>query len=220
VSFVLDLAKSCRENEELLVDLCRFSENLVDERFVRRKYRNVLDDDDWIHLATDDTLVEMIETRKLQRVRDGSLKREKAALHLVRGPDILDSLMTDPKQSGKTRIDAVRTLDQLADPGPSRFAAEQDQVRVIINLTADTKLKDGSINPADILVIDKPIRPDHTIDTTPAQVRSIPDNSSDEPPLPVRRGPGRPKGSKNRPKVAPEQLLPFDADEEGNDDAV
>jgi hypothetical protein len=72
MSFVLDLAQSCRENDDLVTDLARFSEGIYPEAAIRRKYRDLLSDDDWVHLATDDLLVEMIETRKLQRVRDGS----------------------------------------------------------------------------------------------------------------------------------------------------
>jgi hypothetical protein len=114
----------------------------------------------------------------------------------------LNDIMSDARQSARHRVDAIKTLDQLADPGPSRFAEQQDRFIIRIDLTADTKSKD----PADILIFDKSIRPDppNTIDATPAQVQSIPELP------PVRRGPGRPKGSKNKPKtVDAEELLPF-----------
>jgi hypothetical protein len=100
VGFVLDLSKSMRENTELLEDLCRFSEQLLSEGYVRKKYRDLLDTDDWIHLASDDSLIELIETRKLQRVRDGSYKRERSQqLVATKAIDALDKIVSDEKVS-------------------------------------------------------------------------------------------------------------------------
>jgi hypothetical protein len=198
MSFVPDLAQSCRENDELLTDLARFSEGLYTEKFIRRKYRDLLSEDDWVVLATDDLLVEMVETRKLQRVRDGSLKREKAQMHLVRGPDALAAIMDNPKANARHVVDAIKTLDQLATPEASRFD-DRDYISIRIDLGADTRAKGQPSNPGDVLIFDAPIRPVDTIDATSAPVRSIPNNSIDELP-PIRRGRGRPKGSKNKPK--------------------
>jgi hypothetical protein len=147
MSFVLDLSKSVKENTELLEDLCRFSEGLYEEKFIRRKYRAILDTDDWIHLASDDSLIEMIETRKLQRVRDGSFKREKAQQLIVKGPEILDGIATNPKANDKHKIDALKALDDLADPGPSRFAEDQDRIVIKIDLGADVRAKRSGKQP-------------------------------------------------------------------------
>jgi hypothetical protein len=220
MSFFLDLAKSCRENDELLLDLARFSEGLYEEKFVRRKYRDLLSDDDWEHLSSDDLLVEMIETRKLQRVRDGSFKREKAQQHITRGPDVLATIMDDPKANDRHRVDAIKTLDALADPGPSRFD-DRDFISIRIDLAADTRIKGQEPNPNDILEFTAPVRstnPNNTdvIDAAPTPNRAIANTSSDDPP---RRKRGRPPGSKSRPKVVDTEELPFDEGEE-NGDAV
>src|SRR5262249_10207500 len=85
---------------------------------------------------------------KLRRIRDGSFKREKAQAHVVAAPDVLNGIMTDPKQSAKHRIDSAKVLDALADPGPQRNTANEDRVHIVIDLGADQRL-----------TFDKPIRP-------------------------------------------------------------
>jgi hypothetical protein len=189
-----DLAQSCRENDELLADLARFSEGLYTEQFVRRKYRDLLNDDDWVHLATDDLLVEMVEAEKVRRVRNGSFKRERAQQHVTKAPDILEKILSDERASPKHRIDAAKTLDQFADNGP-QSTPEADRFIIRIDLTA---------GGGEVLEFNKTLRPkpnDEVIDSTAQELEAIP----------PRRGPGRPPGSRNKPKneTAPEALLPF-----------
>jgi len=195
MSFVPDLAQSCRENDELLTDLARFSEGLYTEKFIRRKYRDLLSEDDWVVLATDDLLVEMVEAEKIRRIRNGSFKRERAQQHITKAPDILEKILSDERASPKHRIDAAKVLDDLADNGP-QSAPEQDRYHIVINLGADERLVfAGAVKPAD---------PNDTriIDGTAAQEQLEA--------IPPRRGPGRPKGSRNKPKsVDAEEMLPF-----------
>jgi hypothetical protein len=70
------------------------------------------------------------------------------------------------------------------------------------------------------LVFNKTIKPDdpnhNVIDAAPQKL--LPDEGSSDEPPPVRRGPGRPKGSRNKPKAAPQELLPFVG--EGSDEPV
>ena len=140
MSFIPDLAQSCRENDELIADLARFSEGLYTEQFVRRKYRDLLDNEAWAMLGQDDLLVEMIEAEKIRRIRNGSFKRERAQQHVTKAPDILEKILSDERASPKHRIDAAKTLDDLADPGPQHAAADEDRVHIVINLGADHKL--------------------------------------------------------------------------------
>jgi hypothetical protein len=194
MSFVPDLARSCRENDELLADLARFSEGLYTEQFVRRKYRDLLNDDDWVHLATDDLLVEMVEAEKLKRVRNGAFKREKSQELIIKGPAILDDIMTDQKQSAKHRIDAIKTLDQLADNGPGA-APEADRVIIRIDLTA---------GGGEVVEFNKSLK----VDPNPNIIDSTAQEQLEA--IPPRRGPGRPPGSRNKRKtVDAEELLPF-----------
>ena len=142
-----DLAQTCRENDELLGDLARFSEGLYTEQFVRRKYRDLLDDDDWTYLATDDLLVEMVEAEKIRRQRNGRAKTERAQQHIVRGPDVLATIMDDPQANARHRVDSIKALDALAG-GEQAAPASDERFRIVINLSADEKI-----------VIDKGIKP-------------------------------------------------------------
>src|SRR5262245_50580718 len=134
-----------RDNFEFVTDCARFSENLISEAAVRKKYG--FSEDTWSRLGEDDALVRAIEDEKTRRIRSGAAKREKAQQHVVRAPDVLEKILTDEKASPKHRIDAAKVLEDLADNGP-QAAAEQDRVIVTINLGGGDVLRfDASAKP-------------------------------------------------------------------------
>jgi hypothetical protein len=153
-----NLVQLCRENDELIADLARFSENLVSEAAIRRKYKDLLDNKAWTTLGQDDLLIEMIEAEKVRRIRNGSAKREKAQQHIVRGPDVLAAIMDDPRANHRHKVDAIKTLDALADNGP-KAAAGEEKVFIRIDLTADTRAKGLPSDPADVITIEATPRP-------------------------------------------------------------
>ena len=171
-----------RDNYELIVDCARFAEGLLSEKDVRKKYH--FDEAMWVAL-NDDAFVERIEAEKLRRVRDGSHKREKAQAHIVRGPDVLATIMDDPKANARHRVDSIKALDAIAEPAQTSHN-DADRVVVTITLSSDEKLQfGGTIRPT----------PDKIIDVAPSQIQPVHD------PPPIKRGPGRPPGSKNKPKT-------------------
>jgi len=193
------LSKSFRENDELVSDLARFSESILTQEQVRKKH-HLLGDEAWEQMGSDDLLVEMVEAEKIRRIKNGSAKRELARLHLVKAPAVLDSILSDPKANPRHRIDSAKALNDLSEFAPQRPAGEEDRVVVRIDLSADTK------NPADVLTFEAVARPNrpsddaNVIDATPLPIQSLADDSADDLPL-VRRRLGRPKGSRNKPKV-------------------
>jgi hypothetical protein len=120
---------------ELIADCARFAEGTLTEAQVRKKYR--FNENAWEALGADDALVEAIEAEKLRRIRDGSAKREKAQLLVVKGPAILDSIASDASASPRHRVDAIKTLDGMAAGGPAE-AATQDRFIITINLGTDS----------------------------------------------------------------------------------
>jgi hypothetical protein len=158
------------DDHDFVVDFCRFSEGILDEKFLRKKYR--FDNDTWERLGESDELVSAIETEKVRRIRDGSAKREKSQLHVVHGPDVLNGIMLDANASPRHRVDAIKTLDQFAANGPEAAAAESRFV-ITINLTADRATNSES----DIIHFDKPIaigtddtdHPDNTVVALPTK---------------------------------------------------
>jgi hypothetical protein len=151
-------------------------------------------------------MVEMVEAEQVRRIRNGAAKREKAQLHVVRAPDVLEKIMSDPKANARHRIDASKALDDLAGFAPQRPAAETDRVIIHIDMGADLRAKGLESNPADVLHIEAEVgsnpNPDavRVIDAAP---QSIPYQEEDV--VPPRRGPGRPRGSRNKPKVVEER---------------
>jgi hypothetical protein len=150
-------AKSLHTNFEFLSDCCRYSENLLSQEDVRKKW--ALTDEDWERAGSDNELVRAIEETKVQRVRSGAAKREKAQQHVVRGVDVLSKIMDDPQANARSRVDSIKALDALADPGPQHAAAEQDRIIIRIDLGADTRAKGLESNPADILIYEAAVRP-------------------------------------------------------------
>jgi hypothetical protein len=122
------------QGRELIVDLCRFAEDLVPEAAIRKKYR--LAESAWQALGTDERCVELVELEKLRRIRDGSTKREKAQKLVVRAPDVLASVMDNPAASPRHRVDAIKVLDDFAANGP-QTAPTADRFIISIRLGND-----------------------------------------------------------------------------------
>jgi hypothetical protein len=131
VNFPISL--DCDLGRELIVDCCRFAENILTEQQVRKKYR--FDASAWEALGSNEALIEKIEAEKLRRMRDGSTKREKAQALIVKAPGILDGIMSDPAASPRHRVDAIKVLDDFAANGPQ--TAPGDRFVITINLGAD-----------------------------------------------------------------------------------
>jgi hypothetical protein len=167
-----NLVQLCRENDELVTDLARFSEGICTEAAIRRKYKDLLDNEAWTTLGRDDLLVEMIEAEKVRRIRNGNFKRERAQQHVVRAPDVLAAIMDDPKANARHRVDSVKALNAIADPGPEA-AAEQEKIYIRIDLGADLRAKGQEPNPGDVITIEAAPRP-----STPKQLE---DDHSERP---------------------------------------
>ena len=154
------------DNLELITDCCRYSEGLLSEAAVRKKYR--FDEATWKRLGEDEGFIEAIELEKTRRVRSGAAKREKAQALVVQACDVLGEIMRDADASPKHRIDASKALDAFADNGPERAPASDERFTISIILSADEKLvvdkKRGKIDPHDAEIID---HDDHDDDTTP-----------------------------------------------------
>jgi len=182
--------RSLIDNHEFLTDCARYLEGLYTRAQVKKRWRNI-DDATWDLLGDDNELVDAIELERTRRIRSGQAKREKAQQHVVAAPDILNGIMSDPKQSAKHRIDSAKALDSLT--GNPAEVEQQDRIVIRIDLSADTK------DPKDVLVFEASPRPNpnNIIEGTthPQQL------TQQEPAPPVKRGAGRPKGTKNKPKA-------------------
>jgi hypothetical protein len=202
------LASSLCENQELIEDLCRYADGILSEKQVRGKWK--LEDAVWESLGSDEVYVAQVELARVQRIRSGSTKRELSQLHLVKAPAVLEKILQDERANPRHRIDSAKALNDLADFTPQRPGAGQERVIVTINLGADTRAKGLESDPADVLHIEAVARP---VDGEGRFVAAAPQErvpmiaaseQIDQEVIPVKRGPGRPRGSKNRPKTIEE----------------
>jgi len=197
-------------NHELISCLAQFADGTLEEKYIRRKF-HLLDEAAWELLGKDDALVEKIEEERIARIRSGATKRARAQQLIIKGPAILDSIATSPKTSDKHKIDAVKALDSLT--GNPAEAEQQDRIVIRIDLGADVRAKGQESNPADVLVIDTVVRPNPKTTTNTEIIDGALDAPKQvelsQPELPPpKRGPGRPPGSKNKPKLTQQQPLP------------
>jgi hypothetical protein len=130
------------DNPEFISDFARYCEGILDEKFLRRKYR--FDDSTWESLGNDDALVEKIENEKLRRIRDGTSARERAQVHFATAPDVLGSILNDQRASPRHRIESAKELRTVAANGPEAAPAA-DRFQIVINLGEDVLRFDKSI---------------------------------------------------------------------------
>jgi hypothetical protein len=150
------------DNHEFVADCCRYSENILSEAAVKKKYR--FDDATWERLGSNEVLIEKIEAEKVRRIRNGSAKREKAQQLVVKAPDVLGGIMLDASASPKHRIDSAKALDAFAANGPEVSPAT-DRFVIQINLGSDVLRFDKSITPDP-----NDIDPFNDVDTMPQDV--------------------------------------------------
>jgi len=166
--------RSLRENLELITDLARFSEALLSESAVRRKWR--LSEEIWERLGGDDEFVRAVEEEKVRRVRSGATKRERAQQHVIRGVDVLATIMDDPRANSRHRVDSVKTLNAIAAP-ESQAADDTERIYIRIDLSADTK------DPKDVLEFEAAVPPKpNPIDSwdAPKQLENAPPRKRDD----------------------------------------
>jgi len=124
--------RSLINTPELVADLTRFAEGLLEEKHVRRKYRFA--ESTWEALSTDEKFIEAIELERIRRVRDGSFKRERSQAHITRAPDVLAGIMDDPQANARHRVDSIKVLNAIADPGPEAAANTAERFVIQINM--------------------------------------------------------------------------------------
>jgi hypothetical protein len=159
------------KDQSFIEDMARYADGVLTEKQVRKKYC-LFTEATWTAL-NDDAFVEAVELEQTRRVRSGATKKELAQLHVIKGPAILDGIATDKRQSAKHRIDAIKSLDALADPGPEA-ATPQDKIHIVIDLGADVRAKGQQPDPADVITIDAAVKP------KPKQIEDHNEQPSDE----------------------------------------
>jgi len=204
-----NLLPSLLNNEELITDLCRFSDAILSEQQVRRKWK--LEDEVWELLGSDEVYVAQVELERVRRIRSGAAKRELAQLHLVKAPAVLDSILSDPKANPRHRIDSAKALNDLSDFAPQATHGDFERVVIHIDMGADVRAKGLASAPGDVVHIETEVRPrdaeGRIIDARLPLIEA--DSFNQEEVLPVKRGRGRPRGSKTknrRPKLVEPEL--------------
>ena len=141
---VVDLHNQPDISPDLVVDLARFSENLLTSDDVKRRWS--FNDEVWEKLGSDERFIALVREESLRRMRDGSSKREKSQQLVLAAPSVLSGIMLDSSANAKHRIDSAKVLDDFAANGPEAAATAAE--RFVINI---------DLGGGHIVHIDKPI---------------------------------------------------------------
>src|SRR5262245_6173246 len=116
-----------------VVDATRAAEGLITDRELAEKYE--LSPADWQAITKDKALGHAIRAERERRVRSGVAVREAAAKHLVKGPGILDQIMSDTHSNPRHKIEAFKELRQTAVGSDSTEGLpESERFIITINL--------------------------------------------------------------------------------------
>lgn len=139
----------------LVCDCVRAGEGLLSDAELQRKYISPLD---FQAIAKDSALIKAIQAERERRVLSGVAVREMAAKHLIKGPSILDGIMSGADSSPKNKIEAFRELRSAAAVGHSSDRAA-DTEKFIIHID----LGDHAIHHE----FDQPIKIDVSAEDSP-----------------------------------------------------
>lgn len=119
---------------DFLADFARFSEGILDKKFLKTKYR--FSDQVWKDLGNDARLLEAIELESVRRMRNGDSAREKAQQLFVGVPTVLGGILHDDAASPRHRIESAKELRTISAVGPEAVP-RGDRFIITINLGAD-----------------------------------------------------------------------------------
>jgi hypothetical protein len=120
-----------------VVDATRAAEGLLTDKELAEKYE--LSPKDWRDITKNRALGHAIRAERERRVRDGTAVREAAAKHLVKGPGILDGIMSGADSHPKHKIEAYKELRQTASIGDNaERQPESTRFIIPIDLTGDS----------------------------------------------------------------------------------
>ena len=117
-----------------VIDATRAGEGLITDKELQEKYE--LSPADWIAITKDKALGKAVRAERERRVLDGTAARESAARHLVKGPGILDEIMTGAQSHPKHKIEAFKELRTTAAVGSNDRPRESERFVIRIDLTA------------------------------------------------------------------------------------
>jgi hypothetical protein len=139
------------EDFELIADLSRFAEGVLDEQTIRTKYHGRFDDEAWDKLGGNPKVVKAITLERHRRIRDGSAARERAQILFAGTPEVLGGILHGSDVSPRNKIESAKEIRAIAATGPESMPAEARFI-IQINMGSDhveNYSKSIKINPLD-----------------------------------------------------------------------
>jgi hypothetical protein len=125
-----------KDDLELIADLARFAEGVLDEQTIRTKYHGRFGDDAWNSLGNDPGVVKAITLERHRRIRDGSAARERAQILFAGAPEVLGGILHDTDANPRHKIESAKEIRAIAATGPDAKPASERFI-ITINLGAD-----------------------------------------------------------------------------------
>jgi hypothetical protein len=119
-----------------VTDCTRAAEGLITDKELAEKWE--LNPADWRAITKSKELGRAIRSERERRVRSGLAVREASAKALIKGPGILDSIMSGVDSHPKHKIEAFRELRQTASVGAdAEGRPESERFIIRIDLSSD-----------------------------------------------------------------------------------
>jgi hypothetical protein len=140
---------------QFVTDATRAAEGLITDAELAEKYE--LSPADWQAITKDKALGHAVRAERERRVRSGLAVREAAAKHLVKGPRILDQIMSGASSNPRHKIEAFKELRHTAIDSNSdgSTADSNEKFTIVINLGSDTEVYEKTITPKPPTIEDK-----------------------------------------------------------------
>jgi hypothetical protein len=116
---------------EFVLDCVRHIEGLKSEADTKTKWG--LTDAQWLELATNRVLLDLVRRERERRVVNGLAAREAAQQQFAKAPSVLGSILNDGAVSPRHRIEAARELRHVAGAEAAGHR-ETERFTVVINL--------------------------------------------------------------------------------------
>jgi hypothetical protein len=147
---------------QFVTDCTRAAEGLITDAELAEKWE--LSPADWQAITKDKALGHAIRAERERRVRSGLAVREAAAKHLVKGPGILDQIMSGVNSNPRHKIDAYKELrNTVVGTDSTEGRPETERFIIHIDLTA---------GGGHVETYDKPRKPDGPNDLIPLEGKS------------------------------------------------
>jgi hypothetical protein len=126
------------ENQDLILDCCKFAEGLKTEKAIRKKWH--FDETTWSELGKDEAFIEKVDRVRELRTKTGACARERAQQVFEKCPPALEKILDDKSANPRHVVEVSREIRAIAAVGPEAQPTTE-MFTININLGANEVIR-------------------------------------------------------------------------------